>query len=318
MSRRLRSESGFTLVELLIVMVLMIGILSATLTLSSSFERGTRDNERLNEQLEIARNTADKASRQLRNLAKPSSGAPGTIALADEYDLIFQTSDPSRTWVRYCLRTVGGGASADNAQLWSAESDSAALPSGANGSCPGNNWPSPPRIVASHVVNTSGPQDRPVFAYGCTAGASPDCGTSTPAAAAEYPRIKSVSINVFVDLNVARRPLAEPVSTTVFLRNQNEAPTASFSWRPLNPGKVFLNGSASADPEGRTLRYYWFDGAVPAFTCDTGPPDVPAYLKGVTVTYSGAPSSTPSITLVVCDPGDLKNAVAETQTVTVP
>jgi len=317
MSHHPRSEDGFMLVELLIVMVLMIGILSATLTLYSSFERTTRDTDRLTEQLEIVRNTADKASRQLRNLAKPTSGAPATIALADKYDLIFQTSDPSRTWVRYCLQTSGAGASADDALLWTAASATAALPAGADGSCPGTGWASPPEVVASHIVNTSGPQDRPVFTYGCSPSASPACG-SGPAAAAEYAKIKNVSITALVDLNVDRAPRAEPVSTTVFLRNQNEAPTAVFGWRPLGPGKVFLNGSASTDPEGRTLNYYWFDGAVPAFSCETGPPDVPTYLKGVTVTYSGMPSSTPSITLVVCDPGDLKNEVAQTQTVTVP
>lgn len=306
------------LVELLMVMVLFGILLSATLSLFNGFERGTRDNERLNEQIETARNTTDTLSRQLRNLAKPTSGAPSTINVAGKYDVIFQTSDPTRTWVRYCLDTTGPGASVDKGKLWSAESSSAALPGGAAGPCPGTGWGTTPRVVATNVVNLTAGQDRPVFSFGCAAGASANCAT-TPLAT-DYPRITSFATDLFVDLNVTRRPLAEEVSSSVYLRNQNESPTASFTWVPINPGKVFLNGSDSADPEGRTLRYFWFAGTVPAFTCDIGPP-ADSYLSGVTVTYPStgtAPSgSTQGITLVVCDPGDLMNT-SPTRTVTFP
>lgn len=307
------------LIELLIVMVVFGILLGATLALFNGFERGTRDNERFNQQIETARNTSDTLSRQLRNLAKPTSGAASTINFADKYDLIFQTSDPTRTWVRYCLDTTGAGASADNGKLWTAESSNATLPAGATGPCPGTGWAAgATRVVATNVVNRTSAQDRPIFAYGCTAGASASC-SATPVAA-DYPRITSVATNLFVDLNVARRPVAEQVTTSVFLRNQNEAPTASFTTLGINPGKVFLNGSGSTDPEGRTLRYFWFAGAAPVFTCDVGPPAGASYLPGVTATYpsSGtAPSgSVSSITLVVCDPGDLQST--DTETVTFP
>ena len=50
----------------------------------------------------------DRAARQLRNLANPTVTATTTIDRADDYDFIFQTSDPARTWVRYCLEPGGG------------------------------------------------------------------------------------------------------------------------------------------------------------------------------------------------------------------
>jgi len=321
MSRRAQTDAGFMLVELLIVMVMFVVILGATLVLFNTFERGTRDTERLTEQIEVARDTNDKVSRQLRNLAKPTSAVLSPIQLADKYDVIFQTSDPTRTWVRYCLDTTGSGASPDNAKLWSAESTSATLPDGAGGACPGTGWAAgSTRVVARNIVNTVGGQDRPVFSYSCATGAPASCGTA--AATGEYPRIIGVALNLFVDTNVSRVPLAEQVSTSVYLRNQNEKPTATFTWLPSS-GKVFLNASSSTDPEGRTLRYYWFSGStVPSsFSCEAGPAATPPYLSGVTVSFPGTGPAPPSgsttgITLVVCDPGDLKDT--QTKTVTFP
>ena len=50
----------------------------------------------------------DLAARQLRNLANQDpSQQTTTIARALPFDLVFQTSDPSRKWVRYCLDTTG-------------------------------------------------------------------------------------------------------------------------------------------------------------------------------------------------------------------
>ena len=49
----------------------------------------------------------DLAARQLRNLANQDpSQQTTTIARALPFDLVFQTSDPSRKWVRYCLDTA--------------------------------------------------------------------------------------------------------------------------------------------------------------------------------------------------------------------
>ena len=75
----------------------------------------------------------------------------------------------------------------------------------------------------------------------------------------------NVGIELWVDSDPSDRVSELNVTTGVFLRNQNEAPTALVS-TPLRTGPLrwFLNGSGSSDPEGRTLQYFWFEGAPPA------------------------------------------------------
>ena len=72
----------------------------------------------------------DRATRQLRNLANPTVNSTTTIDRATDYDLIFQTSDPAKTWVRYCLDT-SGSAGVNHATLWEAESCRPACGAGA-------------------------------------------------------------------------------------------------------------------------------------------------------------------------------------------
>ncbi len=68
-----------------------------------------------------------------------------------------------------------------------------------------------------------------------------------------------------MDVDPDRRPLESRISTGVYLRNQNQVPTASFSVASGGTGtrRFLLNGSGSTDPEGRTLFYTWFSGANP-------------------------------------------------------
>ena len=58
-----------------------------------------------------------------------------------------------------------------------------------------------------------------------------------------------------------RSPTEVSLQSSVFLRNQNRAPTASFSWAAMPAGNVFLNASASTDPEEKALTFEWFDMA---------------------------------------------------------
>ena len=161
------------------------------------------------------------------------------------------------------------------------------------------------------MVNAA--ESRPVFSYGCAVGAS-DC-TSAPAV---FERITGFHGNLAIDLDPARSPAAMRVSTGVYLRNQNQKPTAQFTATPLGTQRVLLNGSASTDPEGRTLRFYWFKGSAPTFTCEQGPPQAPTYWVGATLAhnFTESPDTDLSFTLVVCDPGDLQSV--HTQTVKVP
>ena len=145
MSPRTDNQRGFTLIELLLVMSLAIVILGATLTIvrrrSTAARRPT---EQLNDTAQIARNSMDLASRQLRNLANqdPSQQALRQSPRRDPFDLVFQTSDPSRKWVRYCLdtsNTGGAGSSASRGQLWEIETATASAPIPAMmAGCPGS------------------------------------------------------------------------------------------------------------------------------------------------------------------------------------
>jgi prepilin-type N-terminal cleavage/methylation domain-containing protein len=306
MSARLKDQQdGFTLIELLLVMTLFILILGATLDASVIFTRNNALAERRNDQTEQARTALDREARQLRNLAQRVD-LP-TISRSEKYDLIFQTREPTRTWVRYCLETPL--ATPDRSRLWQMTSDTPTAPSST--ACEKGAWEAA-WVVADHVSNRTGNADRPVFSYSCLNG-------MTPCPPADYSRITGVGSTLYVDDDVTKNPGELRVATSVYLRNQNESPTAKIS----TPGyprtrTVFLNGSESSDPEGRTLRFYWFQSATaPAdFDCRKSPPTTSTYFQGVTLTYTfpnSVPiSTTPNMpfTLVVCDAGDLKSVSA--------
>jgi prepilin-type N-terminal cleavage/methylation domain-containing protein len=306
MSRlRAARHEGFTLIELLIVMSIFIVILGATLDAMARFTRNNRVAEVRSDQAEEARTALDRQARQLRNLAKRV--ADPTINKATGYDFVFQTADPSRTWVRYCLDTQAPATPA-RGRLWEMVSDSLAAPS--TSACPGTGW-TQSVVVADHVVNRNGGADNTVFSYSCLNGA-------TPCPPADSSSVTGVGATLYVDDDVAREPTALRVSTAVFLRNQNEPPTAVMS-PPQSAGtrKIFLNGSGSSDPEGRTLRYYWYIGVTaPTFNCADGPPPTPPRFQGVALTYtfptSTALGSNQSVTLVVCDAGDLQARTSPT------
>jgi prepilin-type N-terminal cleavage/methylation domain-containing protein len=313
MTRAARSrEDGFTLIEVLLVSTLFLVVLGATIEAMVHFTANNRLTEIRNDQAEEARSALDRQARQLRNLAK-RVGAP-TINKAEGYDFIFQTSDPSRTWVRYCLDTTTAPATQSRGRLWEMVSSSSTVPDTA--ACPGATgaWESA-NVVADHISNRNGNADRPVFSYSCLGGA-------TPCPPADSSLVTGVAATLWVDNDVTKDPLELRVSTAVFLRNQNEPPTAAFEITPLGTRKVFLNAAESSDPEGRTLRYYWYQAATaPSFNCATGPANTPTYFEGVALTYTfptaTATGTSAPFTLVVCDAGDLK-AGPITQTTTVP
>ena len=111
MFSRLQRTEGFTLVEMLVVMAISLVVFGATLSAWVSVSHSNRALEGQEDNAEEARVSLDRATRQLRNLANPTVNAITTIDRATDYDFIFQTSDPSKTWVRYCLQTSGGGTS---------------------------------------------------------------------------------------------------------------------------------------------------------------------------------------------------------------
>jgi prepilin-type N-terminal cleavage/methylation domain-containing protein len=312
MTTHARRQDGFTMIELLLVCVISLVVFGATLTAWLSVVHSNSAAEAQRDNVETARLAMDRATRQLRNLANPTVNAVTTIDRATDYDLIFQTSDPAKTWVRYCLQTSGGGTSQANATLWEAESAGSTLSTGMRGGCPGTVGAAPTgwekaRKVLTGVTNQTGGIDRDIFDYRCAVGAPSTC----PVDDTQYTKITTVGIDLWVDAVLGDIAREMHVSSGVFLRNQNEAPTASMTSNPLDSRRVLLNGGGSADPEGRTLDYFWFSTdptTLPELTSTACTAPFPsAVWQGVTFNKLfpvGAPSPQ-TFYLVVRDPGCL-------------
>ena len=321
MAARLNDERGVTLVELLVVIALSAGLLSATLTTFEHFMRADKDNNTRNDTAEIARRALDAQARQLRNLAKRVSNP--VIDTVAPYDLIFQTNDPLRTWMRYCLDT-SSPASTARGRIWVGE---LAVPSASTptpvtaamrSACPGSGWSST-RVVTDYVTNRRDGMDRPLFSYACSTGTT--CTTD----AARHDQVIAIEAQSILDTTPGTGPTELRVASSVYLRNQNQPPVASFRATPSSASRtVTLNASGSTDFEGRTLAYYWFKQQMPAtasIDCahpDPGDDESTRTLwgagtvfigEGITLTHAFAPSdgvagASRTIGLVVCDPGD--------------
>ena len=309
-------SAGFTLIEMLVVCIVATIIFAATLASFESFYRQNRSSTAQSETLNDARLALDRAARQLRNLANPTYNATNTITLATDRDFIFQTSDPAKTWVRYCLDTSGG---ASAGKLWMSESSGSTISTGMQGPCPGTGW-SRQQIVSSHVTNMANGLDRNIFTYSCPTSMPASC----PASSVDYPKIDMVEAHLYVDFNPTDNVHETDVSTSVYLRNQNEAPSALVTGpTTLGTRKVALNGTGSSDPEGRTLDFYWFMDMTPPSNeladCTKAPPSSIWQGPVLTETFpsSMAIGSQHTFYLVVRDPGCLTSTFGPVA-VTVP
>jgi type II secretory pathway component PulJ len=291
MSRAHADESGFTLIEVLIVSVLMVMVLGAVLTTFNSFQSNAETNARQNDAQDEARHGIDMLARDVRNLASPTIEQPQAVKRADPQDLIVQSVAPVRPagslnprntrYVRYCY--APGQSKVYRQRLtWT----TSAVPSyPAATACPGSGWQTT-EALSQHVVNGT----RALFTYN----------------SATLTDVTEISTTLWVDVNPGRRPKESTIQTTVFLRNQNRAPIARFSAAP-SAGGILLNGSESEDPEERALRYFWYDAAVG--TVPRG--------EGIVFQYTPPAPGPRTVYLIVKDPADLANQ-APNQTVCVP
>jgi type II secretory pathway pseudopilin PulG len=291
---RAREESGFTLVELLLVCTLMLVVLGATLTTFDSFQKNTDVNARQNDAQQEARRSIDYLARELRNLASPVEGDPKSVKRAEDDDLIVQSVAPIREagslnerntqFVRFCYNATTSRVIRQ--RLTWTDDVAPDYPSGS--ACPSTGWEF--TDFAANVVNAS----RPVFTYTWDG--------------VDLTTITEVHSSLWVDVNPGNPPAETTLATTVFLRNQNREPIALFSAAPTADGKILLNGSESSDPEERSLRYFWYDPAV-STTVPRG--------EGIVYEYEPPAFGDRQVYLKVLDPANLEGQ-ADTETVCVP
>jgi len=267
--RELRDDSGLTLVEMLVALVITSVLLAAVVLLLTSFMHDNGYAAMRDQAQDNARQLIDRMSRELRNAATPvNNSSPGTptaglLEVASPYDVVFESvnssgSPPSgdvtnEMQVRYCLDT--------NDTLWrqstAPSSSYTTLPD--TSACPSTSsaWlqtasGGPCCVELSDVSNRiGGSTTRPLLTYGPP-------GYSTAA------QIKQVEIALWVDPNPGKPPGATELTSGVYLRNELSNPTATFTPTQIKQGGVSdvqLNGSASNDPNGQALTYQWYTAA---------------------------------------------------------
>lgn len=287
----LREERGFTLVELLTAMTLMMIVLGATLSPLDSLWRNTSHNERQNEAQDQARNAIDRMTRELRNTA----GTSQLIEKAGGNDVVFKTVEPlsspsgsnsSNTQrVRYCLDSTTSSRLWRETQTWTT-SLPPALP--ATTSCPAAGFSSD-SVVASYIANGA----TPIFAY--------DTGVLTD--------IAQINTDLFIDVDTSQQPPATELKSGIVLRNQNKAPSASMTATATGNRHVALNATGSYDPEGGALTYRWCLQS----GCAGGSDPIGT---GSTFDYTAASTGSLTVYLQVTDAGGLVTETSRTVTVT--
>lgn len=322
MSQRLHSESGWTLIELLVAMVLSLIVLSATLTSFNAFSNNTKRNFNFNDVQDQVRATMDVVVRQARNLANPTTGASGgtatTIAYASSDRLVFQTTDPQKQWVSYCLDTSN---TARERIYYQTTANNALTPNDVatgNGgamvtNCPSQsvNWQTK-RIAGDFVTNMANSQNRPMFTYFTTNGPV----GSVPVPLGSTSQIVRVGLSIFMKLDPNRPPAETQLASSAFMRNQNQPPTSSFVASVTGGSNYIFDAGASLDPEGRTLLFDWYTAPTNVATvpsnlpsCSAAKPDFTANptwaCLGTTIVIKKTISTATNVFLRVTDPGSL-------------
>jgi prepilin-type N-terminal cleavage/methylation domain-containing protein len=309
---RLRSEHGFTLVEMLVAMVMTVIVFGATLTLFGAFQTNDRFDQLRNENQDHARSAMDAISRQLRNvIARTTSSGivPGALERAEPYSIVFQTIDLSGAAagenathamrVRYCL----DNSNSENEILWTqvqkwTTAESPEIPS--TGTCPvtpsSGGWETKTQLVA-HLTNRIDGKGEP---ESCSSESPPRCLFIY--SAKETPEILSVETNLFLNVNPTQpRPGTSELTSGVSLRNANRKPIAEFTATEEGKREVRLNASASYDPGGLALTYKWWQDGI-QLTSTTQ--------RDLTEAFSAGSSHT--FKLEVTNPGGLSSTIEKT------
>jgi type II secretory pathway pseudopilin PulG len=304
----LKSEAGFTLVEVLVVASLLIVVLGATLGAFNSFQQTSQNNALQNDSQDQARNALTLLTRELRNLASPRDAAPNSVERNGAQDMIFRSvggtrpagslNDRNERRVRFCLNGTQRILYRQQ-QTWTTAS-SPSLPT--DTACPGSGWDSTQRVISANTVNDT----RAVFSYNNTT----------------LNRITEVTTALFVDVNPGKAPAETSLQSAIFLRNQNRAPVAVIDAKHAGGSSqiIVLNGSSSSDPEGKALSYYWIDTTRSDNACTGVPSEVPSagcVATGILANYTVPAPGTRGMKLIVRDNSGL-TSTSDTVSVCVP
>jgi type II secretory pathway component PulJ len=318
-TRTRNGQAGFTFVEVLLAMSLMLLIFGATLAVFATMERGSAINQRLNENQQQARVATDTLAKRLRNLASPSDSTNALdqqpLERAEAFDLVFRTvrSDGTAPTTdnpqnleryRYCLGS--DNVLWEQRQTWTG----ATPPTPSATACPGGGWSSQ-RTIVSNVVNGT----RPVFHY----QGSPEPGVYnelTSVSPSDFPTAIALRSTLWVDPDPDRRPGAATLSTRVFLRNQNRPPTADLSV-VASGRRITMNASMSDDPEGNVLQYEWLNNGTGLLDPNSTPANQPyGYLPNATFSFNAPSAGVYSLTVRIKDVGGLTAVSTPAKTVT--
>lgn len=262
-----RSQHGFTLVELLVAMALAMIVFGATLTAFDVFQTNNRFDLLRNETQDNARNAIDRLARELRNVAAPSPSYLGALELAEPNSLTFETIDSTHVWggknsanairVRYCMDDSNPTNEIVYRQVQTWETEEAPkLPT--SKTCPdltAGDWTTNTQLV-QHVTNRIGGQNRHLFEYG-------------PTGVSEVSKIVTVEPTLYLDVTPGTRQLCgvtheascteTQLTSGISLRNANRQPIAAFTAVEIGKERIILNASESSDPGGLALAYKWWD-----------------------------------------------------------
>lgn len=330
---RLTHERGFTLIELMISMTLMLLLLFSVLDSFDTFSANAQENERRSEASQRARLGADQLARDLRNLASPGQNT-AALELATRDDMVFKAVDPigpnaglnsaNMARVRYCLsdgNSMGQRVLWKQWQTWTTStpparptttSCPAPVTAGTYGGVSSPIAYNGSARLADSLVN-SGSGNNCAFKYPAT------CSSNNMSESARL-AVSALKVNMMVDVKpevgppdpitgqpTTVHPRKTQLETGVALRNQNRVPTAAFTASAVGSRQIILNGSTSLDPEGAPLQYSW------TVTRNATTTELPT---GRILEYSAPAAGVYTFNLRVTDPAGLYHD-APVQTVTV-